>query len=134
MIHIRKIAVNLIISLLLVFSVTNLEVDSKTINEADTELLDTLKYALIGSLYEPIDKAIKEIYKGDINAPEGLTWAIYDTEITKIKQTNGIGGFYEVTFKVYPYYRAHNSYGEDEVVVNTKGELVSFRHLKTYPQ
>jgi hypothetical protein len=44
-----------------------------------------------------------------------------------------IGGLYELTLKVYPYYRAHNSYGEDEVVINTNGELLSYKHLKTYP-
>lgn len=59
-------------------------------NEADTELCDTLKMALISSHRLPVDKAITEIYKNDKNAPEGLSWASYDTEIIKIKQLYGI--------------------------------------------
>lgn len=108
-------------------------VNAKTINEADTKLCETLKYALINSLRKPIDKAIVKIYKDDKNAPEDLTWASYDTEILKIKQLYGIGGIYEITVKIYPYYRAHMSYGEDIVVIDTEGELISYKHLKTYP-
>ncbi|AGK55220.1 DUF3888 domain-containing protein [Bacillus sp. 1NLA3E] len=80
---------------------------TETINEADTELCETVKMALISSLREPVDKAIVEIYKDDEDVPEGLTWASYDTEILKIKQLYGISGIYEITLKVYPYYRAH---------------------------
>lgn len=127
----KKFAVMLMIGML--FVISNKTVNAKTINEADTELCETLKYALIGSLREPVDKAINEIYKDDKNAPEGLTWASYETEILKIKQLYGVGGLYEITLKIYPYYRAHMSYGEDEVVINTMGELISFKHLKTYP-
>lgn len=106
---------------------------SKTINDSDTELRKTLGYALINALREPIDQAIAEIYKDDKNAPEGLIWASYDTEILKIRQLNGIGGVYELTLKVTPYYRAHNTYGEDIVIVNSNRELIDFRHVRTYP-
>ena len=85
------------------------------------------------ALREPVDKAIVEIYKDDPNAPEGLTWATYDTEILKIKQVYGVGGLYEITLKIYPYYRSHMGYGEDEVVINTVGKLIKYKHLKTYP-
>ena len=105
---------------------------AKTINETDTELYETVKVALISSNREPVDKAISEIYKNDKNAPKDLTWASWETEILKIKQMYGIGGLYEITLKVDPYYGAHNGYGEDEVVINTEGELISFKHLKTY--
>ncbi|MFE8699785.1 DUF3888 domain-containing protein [Cytobacillus sp. FJAT-54145] len=74
-----------------------------------------------------------EIYKDNPNAPEGLTWATYDTEILKIKQLYGVVGLYEITLKVNPYYRAHICYGIDEVVINTSGELISYKHLKIYP-
>jgi len=74
------------------------------INETDTELSESLKYALILSLSRPISEAIEAIYKNDKAAPKGLTWAAYQTEILKIKQANGIGGIYELTLKVYPYY------------------------------
>ncbi|QDP41161.1 DUF3888 domain-containing protein [Radiobacillus deserti] len=107
---------------------------SKTINEADTELCDTLQYALINSLRNPIDKAINEIYKEDDDAPELLSWASYQTEIVKIKQSNGVGGIYEITLKVMPYYGAHNTYGEDIIVVNSAGKLIDYEHLKTYPR
>ena len=90
----------------------NAKTKTKTINEADTELSETLKMALINSNRKLIDKAISEIYKNDKNAPEGLTWDSYDTEILKIKQLYGIGGLYEITLKVYPYYRADMSYGK----------------------
>lgn len=127
----KKFAVTLMVVILLVTISTI--VKAKTINEAETELSVTLKYALINSLREPVDKAIVEIYKDDQNASKGLTWASFETEIVRIKQVYGVGGLYEITLKVYPYYRAHISYGIDEVVVNTNGELISYRHLKTFP-
>lgn len=69
----------------IIFLVSNhIPLLSQTINEADTELRETFKYALINSLRDPIDKAISEIYQDDDNAPEGLTWASYATEILKI--------------------------------------------------
>ncbi len=107
---------------------------SATVNETDSKLCDALGLALIISLSEPIDVAIAKIYQGDKEAPEGLTWAPYTTEILKIKQTNGIGGAYKVTLQVCPYYGAHNFYGEDEIVVSAEGKLISFKHLKTYPK
>ena len=119
------------IGMLLVIS--NTTVNAIIINEADTELCETLKYALINTLRQPVDKAIAEIYKDDKNAPEDLTWASYDTEILKIKQLYGVGGGYEITLKVHPYYAAHMSYGIDEIVVDTSGKLLSYKHLKTYP-
>ncbi|CAH2717430.1 hypothetical protein BACCIP111895_04622 [Neobacillus rhizosphaerae] len=61
---------------------------AKTINEADTELCETVKAALISSNREPVDKAISEIYKNDKNAPKDLTWASWETEILKIKQVS----------------------------------------------
>ncbi|MGN7943204.1 DUF3888 domain-containing protein [Virgibacillus sp. 6R] len=125
----KKFAVMLMVGILL----ANTTVYAKTINEADTELCETLKYALISSLRKPVDRAIVEIYKDDKNAPEGLTWASYDTEMLKIKQLYGVGGGYEITLKVYPYYDAHMSYGIDKVVVDTTGKLISYKHLKTYP-
>jgi hypothetical protein len=131
-IHTKKLAVILMIGMFLVINYTR--VNAKTVNEADTELCETLKMALISSNRKPVDKAITEIYKDDKKAQElGLTWASYGTEILNIKQLYGIGGLYEITLKVYPYYRAHNSYGEDEVVINTNGELIRYKHLKTYP-
>lgn len=128
----KKIVTSLLLALCLVSN--NTPVFSQTINEADTELCDTLKYALINSLREPIDNAITEIYKFDKDAPEGLTWASYQTEIIKIKQSNGIGGLYEITLKVSPYYRAHITYGEDIVIVSDDGKLLDYKHLKTYPK
>lgn len=126
----KKFAVSLAIIFMLS---SNTPAYSQTINEADTGLCDTLKFALINSLREPIDQAIAEIYKGDAQAPEGLTWASYDTEILKIKQLYGVGGAYEITVKVMPYYRAHITYGEDIIVISADGELMDYKHLKTYP-
>lgn len=118
--------------LLLIIS-NNKVINAETINEADTELTETLKYALISSLRKPVDEAIEKIYMDDKNAPAGLTWATFDTDIVKIKQVYGMGGLYELTLRVYPYYLAHNSYGIDEVLINTEGKLINFKHLKTYP-
>ena len=126
----KKIVLLLILAIILVSN--NTPVQSQTINEADTELSETLKYALINSLRDPIDKAITEIYKEDKDAPEGLMWISYDTEILKINQLYGVGGEYEITLKVKPFYRAHITYGEDLIVVNTDDELISYDHLKTY--
>jgi hypothetical protein len=127
----QRITVILMVGVLLIHS--NITIEAKTINKADTDLCETLKYALIGSVREPVDKAISEIYKGDKHAPENLTWATYDTEILKIKQVYGVGGLYELTLKVFPYYEAHNSYGVDEIVINTEGELLGYKHVKTFP-
>ncbi|MEH7416839.1 DUF3888 domain-containing protein [Neobacillus drentensis] len=114
--------------------VTKTRVNAKIINEADTELCETLKMALIKSNRNSVDRAITQIYKDDKKAQAlGLSWAGFETELLKIKQIYGIGGLYEITLKVYPYYAAHNGYGEDEVVINTNGELISYKHLKTYP-
>ncbi|WP_075982849.1 DUF3888 domain-containing protein [Bacillus massilinigeriensis] len=126
----KKIVILLMIGMLLVFP--NTRVNATTVNKADRELCETLKYALINTLRQPVDKAIAEIYKDDKDTPEGLTWASYDTEILKIKQLYGVGGLYEITLKVYPYYDAHMSYGIDEIVVDTSGKLISYKHLKTY--
>ena len=115
------------------FSFTNNQVHAEPMLEAETGFCETYRYALINSLKEPVDKAIIEIYKNGLNAPEGLTWVTYDTEILKIKQVYGVGGLYEITLKVYPYYRSHMGYGEDEVVINTVGKLIKYKHLKTYP-
>jgi Protein of unknown function (DUF3888) len=108
--------------------------DATTLTEADTELCDTLKYALISSLREPVDQAVKIIYKDDKHAPNGLTWAAYQTEMLKIKQLYGAGGDYEITLMVKPYYRAHITYGEDVITVRTDGKLVGYKHIKTYPK
>ena len=107
--------------------------NAKIINEAETELCETLKLALMNSLREPVDKAIVEIYKDDINAPKGLSWDTTGAEILKIKQVYGIGGLYEITLQIEPFYNAHIGYGIDEVVVNSNGELIRYKHLRTYP-
>jgi hypothetical protein len=91
----KKIAVLLMVGMVLVIS--NTTANAKTKNETETELCETLKLALINSLSEPVDKAIIEIYRDDKNAPKGLTWASWETEILKIRQLFGIGGLYEIT-------------------------------------
>ncbi|WP_369361718.1 DUF3888 domain-containing protein [Priestia megaterium] len=128
----KRITVTLIIGMIvLIISATT--ASAKTINEADTKLCETLNYALMSSLREPVDKAIVEIYKNDINAPQGLRWDTTGAKILKIKQLYGVGGLYEITLKIMPFYRAHITYGIDEVVVNSNGELIRYKHLKTYP-
>ncbi|WP_195694520.1 DUF3888 domain-containing protein [Priestia megaterium] len=128
----KRITMTLIIGMIvLMISVTT--ASAKTINEADTTLCDTLNYALMSSLRKPVDKAIVEIYKNDINAPQGLRWDTAGAKILKIKQLYGVGGLYEITLRIMPFYRAHITYGIDEVVVNSNGELIRYKHLKTYP-
>jgi len=128
----KRITVTLTIGMIvLIISATT--VSAKTINEADTTLCETLNYALMSSLREPVDKAIVEIYKNDINAPQGLRWDTTGAKILKIKQLYGVGGLYEITLRIMPFYRAHITYGIDEVVVNSNGELIRYKHLKTYP-
>lgn len=127
----KKIVVTLMIGML-IFVMSNTTANAKIINEADTDLCDTLELALMNSLRKPINKAIEEIYKDDTNAPKGLHWDSTGAEILKIKQVYGIGGLYEITLKIEPFYNAHISYGIDEIVVNSNGELVRYKHLKTY--
>lgn len=128
----KRIVIMLMIGTVILV-VSNTTVNAKTINEAETELCETLKLALMNSLREPVDKAIAEIYKDDINAPKGLRWDTAGAEILKIKQVYGIGGLYEITLKIEPFYDAHIGYGIDEVVVNSNGELIRFKHLRSYP-
>jgi len=128
----KRITVTLTIGIM-VLIISTANVNAKTINEADTTLCDTLNYALMSSLREPVDKAIVEIYKNDINAPQGLRWDTTGANILKIKQLYGVGGLYEITLRIKPFYRAHITYGVDEVVVNSNGELIRYKHLKTYP-
>ncbi|WP_078380739.1 DUF3888 domain-containing protein [Sutcliffiella halmapala] len=128
----KKIVVTFMIGMI-VFVMSNTTANAKTINEAETDLCDTLKLALMNSLREPVDKAIVEIYKDDTNAPKGLRWDTNGAEILKIKQVYGIGGLYEITLKIEPFYNAHISYGIDEIVVNSNRELIRYKHLKTYP-
>ncbi|UFT98397.1 DUF3888 domain-containing protein [Radiobacillus kanasensis] len=45
-----------------------------------------------------------------------------------------MGGTYEITLKVLPYYRAHITYGEDIIVVSEDGKLLDYEHVKTYPR
>nr|WP_275887821.1 DUF3888 domain-containing protein [Bacillus sp. P14.5] len=81
---------------ILMLSLTNLDTNhyaNAVINEADTKLCDTFKYALISSLREPVDEAVAEIYKDDKEAPENLVWASYDAEILKVNQLYGVGGY-----------------------------------------
>ncbi len=127
----RKMIVLLLLALCIASNNTTY---AQTVNKADTELSETLKYALINALRQPVDQSITEIYKNDKDAPQGLTWAAYDTEILKIKQLQGVGGAYEITLKVRPYYRAHITYGEDIVTVSADGELIDYKHMKTYPR
>jgi hypothetical protein len=55
----KNIAVMLMIGMVLLISHTT--ANAKTINEAETELCETLKLALINSLREQVDKAIIDI-------------------------------------------------------------------------
>lgn len=82
---------------MIVLAISNTTANAKTINEAETDLCDTLQLALMNSLREPVDKAIVEIYKDDANAPKSLRWDTTGAEILKIKQVYGIGGLYEIT-------------------------------------
>ncbi|MDQ0220164.1 DUF3888 domain-containing protein [Peribacillus cavernae] len=70
------------------------------------------------------------ITNGDYN--EKIYNRVIHCDKLKIKRSNGIGGGYQLTLRVHPYYGAHNSYGIDEVVVRASGELVSYKHIKTY--
>lgn len=122
----------LCVSLAFVF-LLQVPVEAKEVNEAETVWDDTLKYALIGALKKPIDQAIENQYRNNPQAPKGLTWAVYETDIIRIRQEYGVGGTYEITLRVKPYYRAHIAYGEDIVVVRSDGKLIHSRHVKTYP-
>lgn len=134
MIVLKKFVVIFIAGMLLVIFNLTVTAKTETLLEADTGLCETLGYALINSLGKPIDKAIAEIYMNDKAAPEGLTWSAFQTEILKVKQLNGVGGAYEITLKVKPFYRAHITYGEDIIVVSADGELIEYEHLKTFPK
>lgn len=130
---VKKLALLLMVAVLLITPYGIVKSKTETINEADTTLSETLKMALINSNAKTIDKAIAKIHKNDKNLPNGgLSWTAFDTKILKIRQVYGIGGLYEITLKVFPYQGAHNSYGEDEVVINTNGELISYKNLEIY--
>ncbi|WP_409288854.1 DUF3888 domain-containing protein [Peribacillus sp. SCS-37] len=129
----KKFALMLMVGMFVLMG-SNPTTNAKTINEADTKLCKTLQYALMSIIRKPVDKAIVEIYRDDVNAPEDLRWDATGAKLIKIKQLYGVGGLYEITLKIMPFYRAHIAYGIDEVVINTNGELISYKHLKTYPK
>jgi Protein of unknown function (DUF3888) len=127
--HIMK---RIFILLLVLVIIKPLIVEASPINQADTPWEKTLEFTLINSLSEPITNAINEIYK---DSPEQVSWAPYLAKIKKIKQLEGIGGSYDVTLIVLPYYGAHNTIGLDEITVRVAHEvyLVNYKHLKSYP-
>jgi Protein of unknown function (DUF3888) len=111
---------------------SSLKFHAETINEADSSLCDTITYAFIQSLSDPIGEAVGKIYK---DFPEVVSWMAYDTKILKIKQLYGVGGAYEVTLKIFPYYGPHNYIGEDKVKIRVNSSnnlLIGYEHLKTY--
>ena len=87
----------------------------------------------LSSLREPV-KSNSSIYKDDATVPEGLRWDFTWANLLKIKQVYGVGGLYEITLKIMPFYQAHITYEIDKVVIDTNGELISYKHLKTYPK
>jgi Protein of unknown function (DUF3888) len=117
----------------MVFMLPTCLVYATTINETESQLCDAYKYALIQSLRAPGEKGIQSIYKDDKHAPESLSWDAYDTEVLQIRQLYGVGGSYEITLKIKPYYRAHITYGVDEITIRSDGTLIRYEHLKTYP-
>jgi Protein of unknown function (DUF3888) len=127
--HIMK---RIFILLLVLVIIKPVIVEARPINQADTPWEKTLEFTLINSLSEPITNAINEIYK---DSPEQVSWAPYLAKIKKIKQLEGVGGSYEVTLIVLPYYGAHNTIGLDEITVRVAHEvyLVNYKHLKSYP-
>ena len=92
---------------------------------------EMIKYALIRSLEPSIEKALAEFYK---DAPKGVPqWAGWDTEILDIKQLYGIGGAYEATVRVHPYYGPHIGNGIDEITIRIASpgqEVIDFKHIR----
>jgi hypothetical protein len=122
---VKKILVSICLSVfILIFSLPVQAIEKETTNEM-------IKFALIRSLEPSIDKALAEIYK---DAPKGVPqWAGWDTEIINIKQLYGIGGAYEVTVRVHPYYGPHIGNGIDEISISIASEgqdVTDFKHIR----
>jgi hypothetical protein len=122
---VKKILVSICLSVfILIFSLPVQAIEKETTNEM-------IKFALIRSLESSIDKALAEIYK---DAPKGVPqWAGWDTEIINIKQLYGIGGAYEVTVRVHPYYGPHIGNGIDEISISIASEgqeVTDFKHIR----
>jgi hypothetical protein len=122
---VKKILVSICLSVfILIFSLPVQAIEKETTNEM-------IKFALIRSLEPSIDKALAEIYK---DAPKGVPqWAGWDTEIINIKQLYGIGGAYEVTVIVHPYYGPHIGNGIDEISISIASEgqeVTDFKHIR----
>ncbi|MGG2065044.1 DUF3888 domain-containing protein [Bacillus sp. S14(2024)] len=43
-------------------------------------------------------------------------WAGWETELINVKQLNGVGGAYEVTVRVHPYYGTHTGIRKVRIV------------------
>lgn len=117
--------------IILVVITSTIVVQAHKVNQLPDKLeRDKMYYALMMSLSPSIDKALLEIYK---DAPKGVPqWAGWDTTILKIDQLQGVGGSYDVTLQVRPYYGAHNV-GDWIDVIKIRVEsgrqtIISFKH------
>ncbi|WP_429313659.1 DUF3888 domain-containing protein [Paenibacillus mucilaginosus] len=92
---------------------------------------DKIKFALIRSLDPSIEKALSEIYTSHPKGPP--SWAGWDTEILDIEQIYGVGGAYNVTVRVHPYYGPHIGDGIDDITINVssgKQQVLYYKHIK----
>ena len=91
---------------------------------------EKMNYALIMSLSPSINKALSEFYK---DSKEGTPqWGGWETEILVIDQLFGVGGSYDVTLKVHPYYGEHSREMIDEIKIRVESggqRIISSKHL-----
>ena len=92
---------------------------------------EKMNYALIMSVSPSIKQALSEIYK---DSSKGVPqWGGWDTEILEIEELFGVGGSYDVTVKVFPYYGASIGQGEDKIKIRVEKngqKVISFKHLQ----
>lgn len=92
---------------------------------------EKLNYALIISVSPSINKALTDTYK---DSSEGVPqWAGSDTEVLEIEELFGVGGSYDVTVKVYPYYGVSITKGEEEIKIRVESsgqKVISNKHLQ----
>jgi hypothetical protein len=91
---------------------------------------EKMNYALIMSLSPSINKALSEIYK---DSSKGTPqWGGWETEILVIDQLFGVGGSYDVTLNVHPYYGEHTGEGIDEIKIRVESsgqKIIHYKHL-----
>jgi len=127
----NKKLITFFIMLLIVTSTLAVQASNSNQDNKNPATQEKLYYALIMSLAPSIEEALSDTYK---DVSKGIPqWAGWDTEILEIKQLQGVGGAYDVTVEVRPYYGALIGEGIDEIEIRVEAsgqKIINNKHIQ----